>query len=179
MARRQKVMLLYLSDSNLESHVVGWTLWDGVGPSTRVGHYAQEHESLEVWRDRTPLERVRDLQPMDEGAAVARLLRMGFRYEQARQEIGTLSGGERSRLQLLCLMLQRPSLLLLDEPTHHLDLPSAEALEQALDDYEGALLVVSHDRYFLDKVVDRVAVLQDGFLEIFEGGYTDLPGAAR
>jgi ATP-binding cassette subfamily F protein 3 len=150
-----------------------------VGPSTRVGHYAQEHESLEVWRDRTPLERVRDLQPMDEGAAVARLLRMGFRYEQARQEIGTLSGGERSRLQLLCLMLQRPSLLLLDEPTHHLDLPSAEALEQALDDYEGALLVVSHDRYFLDKVVDRVAVLQDGFLEIFEGGYTDLPGAAR
>jgi ATP-binding cassette subfamily F protein 3 len=150
-----------------------------VGPSTRIGHYSQEHESLEAWRVRTPLERVRDLQPMDEGAAVARLLRMGFRYEQARQEIGTLSGGERSRLQLLCLMLQRPSLLLLDEPTHHLDLPSAEALEHALDDYEGALLVVSHDRYFLDKVVDRVAVLRNGFLETFDGGYTDLPGAAR
>jgi ATP-binding cassette subfamily F protein 3 len=150
-----------------------------VGPSTRVGHYAQQHESLDAWRTRTPLARIRDLQPMDEGAAVSRLLRMGFRYEQARQPIGTLSGGERSRLQLLCLMLERPSLLLLDEPTHHLDLPSAEALEHALEDYEGALLVVSHDRYFLDKVVDRVAVLQDGLLEVFDGGYTDLPGSVR
>ena len=145
-----------------------------VGASTRVGHYAQEHESLARWRDRSPLERIRDLRPMEEGAAVSRLLRMGFRYEQARQPIGTLSGGERSRLQLLCLMLESPSLLLLDEPTNHLDLPSAEALEQALDDYEGSLLVVSHDRYFLDKVVDRVAVLEEGFLEIFDGGYTDL-----
>lgn len=144
-----------------------------VGPSTRIGYYAQEHETLEAWLDRTPLERVRDIAPMSEGAAVAFLLKFLFRYEQVRQPIRTLSGGERSRLQLAGLVLEKPNLLLLDEPTNNLDIPSAEVLETALEDFEGAILVISHDRYFLDRVVDRVALLADGDLVHFAGGYTD------
>jgi ATP-binding cassette subfamily F protein 3 len=144
-----------------------------IGPGTRVGYYAQEHETLDAWLDRTPLERIRDVAPMSEGAAVSFLMKFLFRYDQARQPIRTLSGGERSRLQLASLVLQRPNLLLLDEPTNNLDIPSAEVLEAALDDFEGAILVISHDRYFLDRVVDRVAVLEDGDLVEHSGGYTD------
>jgi len=76
-------------------------------------------------------------------------------------------------------VLERPNLLLLDEPTNNLDIPSAEVLEAALEDFEGAILVVSHDRYFLDRVVDRVAVLEDGDLQEHPGGYTDYYEASR
>ncbi len=144
-----------------------------IGPSTRVGYYAQEHQTLDAWWDKTPLDFVRDVSPTSEGTAVAFLLRMLFSYPQTRQPIGTLSGGERSRLQLAALVLTRPNLLLLDEPTNNLDIPSAEALETALEDFDGALVVISHDRYFLDRVVDRVAELEDGSLRQFVGGYTD------
>lgn len=144
-----------------------------IGPSTQVGYYAQEHQTLRPWWERTPLDLIRDRAPKSEGNAVAFLLKMLFTYEQVRQPIGTMSGGERSRLQLACLMLSQPNLLLLDEPTNNLDIPSMEVLEQALDDFDGALLVISHDRYFLDQVVDRVIELDGGTLRSFEGGYTD------
>ena len=144
-----------------------------IGPSTQVGYYAQEHQTLDAWRDKTPIDFVRDVSPTAEGTAVAFLLKLLFSYEQTRQPIGTMSGGERSRLQLAALMLMRPNLLLLDEPTNNLDIPAAEALETALEDFDGALVVISHDRYFLDRVVDRVVELKDGSLLGFEGGYTD------
>ncbi len=144
-----------------------------IGPSTQVGYYAQEHQTLDAWRDKTPIDFIRDVSPTAEGTAVAFLLKLLFSYEQTRQPIGTLSGGERSRLQLAALMLTRPNLLLLDEPTNNLDIPAAEALESALEDFDGALLVISHDRYFLDRVVDRVVELEDGSLTGYEGGYTD------
>jgi ATP-binding cassette subfamily F protein 3 len=144
-----------------------------LGPSNRIGYYSQEHQTLAAWLDRTPIERVRDLVPVSEGEAVAFLGKFLFSYEQTRQPIGTLSGGERSRLQLSCLMLTQPNLLLLDEPTNNLDIPSAEALERALEDFEGAVLVISHDRYFLDQVVDQVVELENGCLRHFLGGYTD------
>jgi ATP-binding cassette subfamily F protein 3 len=144
-----------------------------IGPSVRVGYYAQEHETLADWLDRTPLERVRDQAPMSEGSAVTFLGKFLFSYEQTRQPIGILSGGERSRLQLACLMLGQPNLLLLDEPTNNLDIPSAEVLERALDEFEGSVLVISHDRYFLDQTVDRVIELAGGALTHYIGGYTD------
>jgi ATP-binding cassette, subfamily F, member 3 len=144
-----------------------------VGPSTRIGYYSQEHQTLAGWLHRTPIERIRDLAPIGEGEAVAFLGKFLFSYDHTRQPIGTLSGGERSRLQLACLMLEQPNLLLLDEPTNNLDIPSAEALEQALEDFNGAILVISHDRYFLDQVVDQVVELNDGSLRSFVGGYTD------
>ncbi len=150
-----------------------------IGPSTKVGYYAQEHQTLTAWWDKSALDFIRDVSPAPEGAAVSFLLKMLFTYEQVRMPIGTLSGGERSRLQLAALMLTRPNLLLLDEPTNNLDIPSSEALEMALEDFEGALVVISHDRYFLDRVVDRVAELDDGSLRQFAGGYTDFLGAKQ
>ena len=150
-----------------------------IGPSTRVGYYAQEHETLDAWLDRSLLERVRDAAPMTQDAAVAFLLKFLFSYEQVRQPVGTLSGGERSRLQLACLVLEKPNLLLLDEPTNNLDIPSAEVLEEALEDFEGSVLAISHDRYFLDRAVDRVVALEDVSLREYAGGYTDYLEAAR
>jgi ATP-binding cassette, subfamily F, member 3 len=144
-----------------------------IGPSTRIGYYSQEHQTLQDWLSRTPVELIRDVKPMQEGAAVTQLLKFAFTYEQVRQPISTFSGGERSRLQLLCLMLTQPNLLLLDEPTNNLDIASVEVLETALEDFDGAVLTISHDRYFLDRVVDRVVELDNGALTSFPGGYTD------
>ena len=144
-----------------------------------MSYYAQQHETLGAWLDRTPLERVRDIAPMSEGKAVAWLMKFLFGYGQVRQKIRGLSGGERSRLQLLCLMLEQPNLLLLDEPTNNLDIPSAQVLEAVLEDFEGAVLVISHDRFFLDTVVDRIVELRDGGLQSFVGGYTDYLAAQQ
>jgi ATP-binding cassette subfamily F protein 3 len=144
-----------------------------IGPSTRIGYYSQEHQTLSGWLGRTPLDRVRDVRPMSEGEAVSFLLKFQLKYDQLRMPVGTMSGGERSRLQLAALMLEQPNLLLLDEPTNNLDIPSTEALESALDDFNGAILTISHDRYFLDRTVDRVVALDDGALADFPGGYTD------
>lgn len=144
-----------------------------IGNSTKIGYYSQEFQTLDQWRDKTPLDLIHRNRLGSEGAAVSFLLKMAFEYEQVRQPIHVLSGGERSRLQLALLMLQQPNLLLLDEPTNHLDIASTEVLEQALDEFEGAILCISHDRYFLDNVVDKIVELEDGSLTEFIGGYTD------
>ncbi len=144
-----------------------------IGPSTQIGYYSQQHETLHHWMQRTPLDRIRDIRPMPEGEAVAFLLKFQFKYEQLRMPIHTLSGGERSRFQLAVLMHERPNLLLLDEPTNNLDIQSTEVLESALEDFDGAILTISHDRYFLDRTIDRVVELKDGDLTTFPGGYTD------
>jgi ATP-binding cassette subfamily F protein 3 len=148
-----------------------------VGPSTKIGYYAQEHQTLDAWLERTPLDLIHRNRYGGEGAAVSFLLKMAFDYKQVRQPIHTLSGGERSRLQLALLMLQEPNLLLLDEPTNHLDIASTEVLEAALDDFEGAIFTISHDRYFLDRTVDRVVELDNGRLREYIGGYTDYAAA--
>ena len=85
-----------------------------------------------------------------------------FPYEQVRRANKLLSGGERTRLQLLLLMLQQPNLLVLDEPTNHLDIDSVEALEAALEEFQGTVCVISHDRYFLDRIVDRIVEVGAG-----------------
>ena len=144
-----------------------------VGPSIRVGFYSQEHQTLAGWLERSPLDLIRNMQNSSESNAVNFLLRMAFSYEQARQPIRTLSGGERSRLQLARVMLRQPNLLLLDEPTNNLDIPSVEVLESALDEFNGTVLIVSHDRYFLDQTVDRLIELRAGELTEYIGGYTE------
>ena len=144
-----------------------------VGPSVRIGYYSQEHQTLDDWLDRTPLQLIRRTQNSSENSAVNFLLRMAFSYEQAHQAIGSLSGGERSRLQLALVMLREPNLLLLDEPTNNLDIASVEALEDALDDFVGTVVIVSHDRYFLDQTVDRLVELDDGEMREYAGGYTE------
>jgi ATP-binding cassette subfamily F protein 3 len=142
-----------------------------LGPSVQIGYYAQEHENLNY--ERTPIEEIRRAAPLSREAAVAFLNRFLFSYDQMRGPVGDLSGGERSRLQLAKLVLSRPNLLLLDEPTNNLDIASIEVLEETLDEFVGTVLIVSHDRYFLDRVVDRVLELRDGRLREFSGGYTD------
>jgi ATP-binding cassette subfamily F protein 3 len=141
-----------------------------IGPSVRIGYYAQEQETLDP--DKTLIEEIRQLQPMYEQDAVAFLGQFLFPYQMTRNRVSDLSGGERSRLQLAKLMLVGANFLLLDEPTNNLDLPSCEVLENALDEFEGTVLVISHDRYFLDRVVDRIVELDSGRLAEYPGSYT-------
>lgn len=89
------------------------------------------------------------------------------------QKISELSGGERSRLQLALVVLSGANFLLLDEPTNNLDIASAEVLESALEDFLGTVLIISHDRYFLDRTVERLLVIEDNWLKEFQGGYSD------
>jgi ATP-binding cassette subfamily F protein 3 len=142
-----------------------------IGPSVTIGYYAQEHETLDF--DQTVLDAVRLGGDMSEGRAVSFLTRYLFTYRQATQRVGSLSGGERSRLQLALLVLSGANFLLLDEPTNNLDIASAEVLENALEDFEGTVLVISHDRYFLDRTVRRIFELKDSRITEFIGGYSD------
>ena len=142
-----------------------------IGPSVAVGHYAQEHETLDF--NQTALDAVRYAGEMSESKATAFLLRYLFTYKQVSQKIGELSGGERSRLQLALLVLSGANFLLLDEPTNNLDIASAEVLELALEDFIGTVLVISHDRYFLDRTVERLLVIEEGRLVEYQGGYSD------
>jgi len=146
-----------------------------IGPSVQIGYYAQEHETLNYeW---TLIDTIRQAAKLSESNAVRVLGRFLFTYEQARGPVANLSGGERSRLQMTLLMLSDANMLLLDEPTNNLDIPSAEVLEDALSDFEGSMLIISHDRYFLDRVVDRVVELDEGALTEYLGGYSDYQAA--
>jgi ATP-binding cassette, subfamily F, member 3 len=145
-----------------------------LGPSIQLGYYAQEHETLD--ETQILIDVIRWAAPLSEDGAVRFLGRFLFSYEQARGRVGDLSGGERSRLQLALLMLSGANFLLLDEPTNNLDIPSAEILEQALDDFEGSVLVISHDRYFLDRVVSRIIELEGGFAQEYPGNYSEYMG---
>ena len=142
-----------------------------IGPSVETGYYAQHHETLDF--SQSLIDLVRRSKPMSESDAVAFLLKFLFAYPQMRQRVGDLSGGERSRLQLALLMLSRANFLLLDEPTNNLDIASAEVLEAALDDFEGTVLAISHDRYFLDRMAGRVMELKDGVITEHLGGYSE------
>jgi ATP-binding cassette subfamily F protein 3 len=142
-----------------------------IGPSVRVGYYAQEHETIEPTR--SLIDHLRYAAGVSEESAMRTLLKFAFAYDQARRPAGDLSGGERSRLQLALIVLSGANFLLLDEPTNNLDIRSAEILEEALEGFEGAVLVISHDRYFLDRVVDRIADLDGGTIVVHVGGYSE------
>jgi len=142
-----------------------------VGPSVRVGYYAQQHETLDY--SRTLIDTIRRAAPMTEQNAVAFLGKFLFGYRQTTLKISSLSGGERSRMQLALLMLSGANLLLLDEPTNNLDIASAEVLEDQLDEFEGTVLAASHDRYFLDRVVTRIVELDEGEIREYVGGWSD------
>jgi ATP-binding cassette subfamily F protein 3 len=141
-----------------------------IGPSIKVGYLAQNPEPPP--RDATPLGLVRDAKPLYEDEAVRLLGRFLFRYEQVREPIAALSGGERTRLRLLLLMLEEPNCLVLDEPTNHLDIGSLEILEGELERFPGTVVFVSHDRYFLDRIADKIVEVRDGKLHRYEGGYS-------
>jgi ATP-binding cassette subfamily F protein 3 len=140
------------------------------GASIRVGYLPQDAQLDDP--DRTPVEIVRSRFPLSEGETVSRLMKFLFDYEQVRRPARLLSGGERTRLVFLLLMLGGANCLVLDEPTNHLDLDSVERLEGAIEEYDGTVLVVSHDRYFLDRIADRIVEVDGGEVRAYEGGYT-------
>ena len=142
-----------------------------IGASVVVGYYAQEQETLPF--DSTPLDFVRRIKPINEPQAISFLRGLLFSYEDIHTSIRRLSGGEKSRLQIARLMLTDANFLLLDEPTNNLDIASVEVLEAALEEFEGTILTVSHDRYFLDKIVTKiVAISDDGSVRVYPGNFS-------
>lgn len=142
-----------------------------IGARVNVGYYSQEQETLPF--DSTPLVFVRHLKNMTEPQAISFLHGLLFAYEDIHTPIARLSGGEKSRLQLARLKLTEANFLLLDEPTNNLDIASTEVLESALDDFDGTILTVSHDRYFLDKVANKIIEIgSDRRVRIYPGNYS-------
>ncbi len=142
-----------------------------------VGYFTQyQVEELDVTD--TPLEHMtRVMKGATPGAVRAQLGRFGFSGERAVQKVGSMSGGERARLALALITRDAPHLLILDEPTNHLDVDSREALVQALNDYSGAVVIVSHDRHMIELVADRLVLVDNGTAQPFDGSlddYTDI-----
>ncbi|MEJ7933272.1 ABC-F family ATP-binding cassette domain-containing protein [Sphingobium sp. AN558] len=142
-----------------------------------VGYFTQyQVEELDVTD--TPLEHMtRVMKGATPGAVRAQLGRFGFSGERAVQKVGSMSGGERARLALALITRDAPHLLILDEPTNHLDVDSREALVQALNDYSGAVVIVSHDRHMIELVADRLVLVDGGTAQPFDGSledYTDI-----
>ena len=144
----------------------------GFGANVKVGYYAQGHEGLPL--EGSPLSILLNTQPMSEEAARTYLARFLFRGEEVHRPISALSGGERSRLALACLLIEGANLLILDEPTNHLDIQSRETLEEMLTAYDGTVIFVSHDRFFIDRVATRVWDVAGGALVAYLGNYTDM-----
>ncbi|MGW4639161.1 ABC-F family ATP-binding cassette domain-containing protein [Sphaerisporangium sp. NPDC004334] len=144
------------------------------GKTVRLAHLSQELAELDP--NRRVLETVEEIRKFiqvgkREWTASQLLERLGFRGEAQWKVVGDLSGGERRRLQLLRLLMDDPNVLLLDEPTNDLDIETLNELEDLLDAWPGTLVLVSHDRYFLERVTDRcVALLGDGRLSLLPGG---------
>lgn len=140
------------------------------GAGINIGYYDQLQTGL---RDgKTVIDEVWDYYPaMTETEVRSALAVFLFRGDEVYKEVSTLSGGERARILLLRLMLSKANFLLLDEPTNHLDIQSCEALESALDGYDGTLLIVSHDRYLINKIASRIYTLGPEGTAAFDGNY--------
>lgn len=141
-----------------------------LGNNVKMGYYSQEQERLHP--KLTVLDEVRDTFNFGEKEARNILGMFLFRGDDVYKTVGMLSGGEKARLSLLCLFLEKPNFLILDEPTNHLDIPTREIMEDAIEAFGGTCLVVSHDRYFLDKVADRILELDHGKLTEYLGNYS-------
>ena len=139
-------------------------------PAARVAYL--EQAQAELTGDQTVLEAMRSAGALDDQEARDLLARFLFRGEEVDRAVAVLSGGERSRLALARLSLRHANLLVLDEPTNHLDLAAREQLESVLAAYEGTLVFVSHDRYFIDKLSTELWLISGGLLRRFEGSWT-------
>jgi ATP-binding cassette subfamily F protein 3 len=144
------------------------------GAKVQIGYYAQQLEDLDD-RNEIIME-LRRVAPSTASAGELRsfLAKFLFVGDDVYKKVGDLSGGEKGRLSLAKLIYSRVNVLVLDEPTNHLDIPSREALEEALDAFEGTIITISHDRYFLDRVATQILALDgDGHIEHYNGDYTE------
>jgi len=143
-----------------------------IGRRLSIGYYDQMAEDLDP--EATPLSVIREVKPeWNEPQIRACLAKFLFRGNDIFRAVGSFSGGEQSRLMLARIIVANPNFLVLDEPTNHLDIQSREALESALADYNGTILCVSHDRQFLDSFAEKIFAIENGFLNISIGGYTE------
>jgi ATP-binding cassette subfamily F protein 3 len=143
-----------------------------LAPGCAIGYFHQDHATLDF--NLSPVEQIGLLRPdFQYGDIRAALGRFQFSSEQVETKLSQLSGGERARVALLKLLLEDNNLLLMDEPTNHLDMASKDTLEETLKSYTGSLITVSHDRWFLDQVVNRIWELNDGIVKVYYGNYTD------
>ncbi|WP_067850557.1 ABC-F family ATP-binding cassette domain-containing protein [Alicyclobacillus mali (ex Roth et al. 2021)] len=146
--------------------------WFRFGQGVDLGYYAQEDGGLPP--DEQVIDVVWNTFPDLDHTSVRKLLaQFLFRGEDVLKPVRALSGGEQSRLRLCLLMQSGANVLIMDEPTNHLDIPSKEALEAALEEYDGTVIFVSHDRYFIDQIATHVAVLTRDGVEWYIGNYTD------
>ncbi len=139
----------------------------------RVGYFTQ-YQVEELHGDDTPIEHMtRLMKGMTPGAVRGQLGRFGFSGDKATTKVAKLSGGERARLALALITREAPHLLILDEPTNHLDVDSREALVQALNGYDGAVILVSHDRHMVELTADRLVLVEDGRATDYAGSIDD------
>jgi ATP-binding cassette subfamily F protein 3 len=139
------------------------------GLKVKPGYFAQAHDRLNI--ENTVLDellRHKPMLPVDARHILAQYL---FRGDDVYKKVSSLSGGERGRLALAILALEGANFLLLDEPTNHLDIPSQEVLQDVLEDFEGTILLVTHDRYLVDRLATHIWTLRDEHLHMFEGNY--------
>ena len=141
------------------------------GASLDIGYYDQELQSLDP--SKTVLDTIWDRhKTMPEKDVRSILASFLFTAEDIDKTVGQLSGGQKARLTLTVLSLEKDNFLLMDEPTNHLDIEAKEVLEQALDNYDGTLLFVSHDRYFINELANKIISVRDGYAKIYNGNYS-------
>jgi ATP-binding cassette subfamily F protein 3 len=144
-----------------------------LGASLKIGYFAQVHADLRP--EKTVLDTILEVKYLPQGGARSFLARFMFTGDDVFKTIGELSGGERSRVALAKLVLQRANFLLLDEPTNHLDIPSQEVLEEVLDDFSGTILLVTHDRYLVDRLATQLWIIDPKVqqLKVFQGPWAE------
>ena len=148
-------------------------LW--VAPGAKIGYYSQNHEGLDLTL--TAEEQILKIIGKERrGDARSILSRMLLFDEDVNRPMKTLSGGQRARVAMCMLLLEETNVLVLDEPTNYLDIPARHAVEEALNEYDGTILTVTHDRYFLDSVCTKVIEVKDTKIRVFNGTYSESRG---
>ncbi len=171
--------------STLLKMIAGWVEPDSgrveIGQTVRLGYFSQENEEMDPAK--RVIDYIRDVAEYvktKDGSVSASMMLERFLFPSSMQytTVGRLSGGERRRLYLLRILMDAPNVLMLDEPTNDLDIQTLTILEDYLDSFQGIVIVVSHDRYFLDRVVKRIFALEGkGNVSQYEGGFTDYQAA--
>lgn len=154
-----------------------------IGDTIQIGYFSQEAEDMD--NNQRVIDYIKDIAeyaPTKDGRITASQMLERFLFDGNMQytPIGKLSGGEKRRLYLCKVLMESPNVLILDEPTNDLDIPTLTILEDYLDSFQGIVITVSHDRYFLDNLVDRIFAFEgNGYLQQYEGGYTDYAEAKQ
>jgi ATP-binding cassette subfamily F protein 3 len=142
-----------------------------LGASLTIGYFAQAHDTLDPAH--TVIEELTRHKEMDAEPARKHLAQYLFQEDDVFKPVSALSGGERARLALAILALDGANFLVLDEPTNHLDIPAQEALQEVLEDFTGTILLVSHDRYLIDRLATQIWELRNNRLQVFKGSYRE------